>query len=165
LAQGYPSSSEKRVEIKKIGRLFKKTGQNYLCYQNAEQWLCERLLAWANRSGKSAVIDSVVVVPQGLPEFDTTSKDIDLFLRARRSVGRKELCVSNGIKILIVPILENGFKNVLAQIAHIGSYLINNVFQVRARCDPALEGIGLLVDRIQRSSKFKRHFHQDFLQA
>jgi hypothetical protein len=77
-----------------------------------------RLLAWSDRTRQSTVIYPVIVVPQGLTKLNTATQDFDLFLRTRRSVGRQKSIVHHGIEILVVPVLENGLENVLAQTAH-----------------------------------------------
>lgn len=77
-----------------------------------------RLLARTDRSGQTAVVNAIVVVPQRLAQLDPLAKDFDLFLRSGRCIGRQEMQIDDGIEIFVVSILQNCLKNVLAQIAH-----------------------------------------------
>jgi len=86
----------------------------------------ERLLARADSAGQATVIDSIVIVPEWLTQLYTTTKNFDLLLRSSRGIGRQELRVYNRIKILVVTVLENGFENVLAKIAHTKGNPIRN---------------------------------------
>ncbi len=81
------------------------------------------LLARTNRSGQTAVVDAVVVVPQGLAQFDSLSQYFDLLLRSGRGIGWQEVQINDRIEILVVSILQNRLKNVLAQIAHCLTHL------------------------------------------
>jgi len=77
-----------------------------------------RLLARPNGASQAAVIDTIIVVPQRLSQFDSLSKNFDLLQRPGWCVGRLELVVSLRIEVLVVPILENRLENVLAKSAH-----------------------------------------------
>lgn len=79
---------------------------------------CLSLLAGANCARQTAVVHSVIVVPQRLPEFNSLSKNFDLLLRTSWSICWQKFHVHNWIEILIVSILQNRFKNVLTKIAH-----------------------------------------------
>jgi hypothetical protein len=92
-----------------------------------------RLLAWADCSRQSTVINAIIVVPQRLTQIDAATEYLDFFLRTRRSIGRKETIVHYRIKVLVVPILEDGLKNVLAQTAHSVKPLIGKQIECFAR--------------------------------
>lgn len=71
-------------------------------------------------------------MPQGLTEFNASSKNFDLFLRTGRCIGRQELRISDGIEILVVTVLEDGFENIFAKIAHTVWNLLSEIHQIRA---------------------------------
>ena len=85
-------------------------------------------------------------MPQGLSEFHTSSKNFDLLLRASWCIGGQKLPISDRIKVLIVTVLENGFENIFAKIAHIVWNLLSEIHQIRAPSRvPELSCIGLFV--------------------
>jgi hypothetical protein len=94
--------------------------------------VAESLLSGTDRSGQTAVIYPVIVVPKWLPQFDATAKHFDLLLGTGGCVGGKKLPVGDGIKILIVTVLENGFENVLAKTAHCFMNLVRVIHQRQA---------------------------------
>ncbi len=105
-----------------------------------------QLLARTNSACQTAVVDSVVVVPQGLSEFHTSSQNFDLLLRASRCIGGQELPISDGIEVLIVTVLENGFENIFTKIAHTVWNLLIEIRQIRAPGHASeLSCIGLFV--------------------
>jgi hypothetical protein len=82
-----------------------------------------RLLAWSDRSCQTAVVNAVVIVPQWLAQLDSATQNFDLLLRSSRRISWQEVTVNDRIKVLVVSILQNRFKYVLAQIAHCVAHL------------------------------------------
>jgi len=83
-----------------------------------ERFFTRKLFARANSAGESAVINTVIRVPQWLPEFDATTEDFDLLLRTGWCVGWQKVVVDDWVEVFVMTVLENCFKNVLAQITH-----------------------------------------------
>mgnify|MGYP003662818661 CR=1 FL=1 len=72
------------------------------------------LLARADRTGQTAVIDAVGRVPQRLSQLDSLAEDFDLFVAARGCIGGCELLIQLGDKIFVVSVTQDGFENVFA---------------------------------------------------
>ena len=76
-------------------------------------WSRGMLLARANRTGQSAVVFAVILVPQRLTHFNATCQFRQLFGRSRGGIRRPEvLGIGRGGKVFIVPELLDRFKNV-----------------------------------------------------
>jgi hypothetical protein len=72
------------------------------------------LLAWSDRAGQAAVVDSIGVVPQRLAEFNTTTQNFNLLGASGRCIGGDEVIVFMRDKVFIVAVTQDGFENVLA---------------------------------------------------
>ena len=77
----------------------------------------EALFSGADRACQTAVINAVGVVPKGLAQLDTSTKHFNLVGAARRRIRRDEFLVPLGHEVLVMPVPQNRFKNVLA-LAH-----------------------------------------------
>jgi len=70
--------------------------------------------AGANRANQAAVVIAVFIVPEWQAQLQAPAEDIDLLLRTSRGVGRIEIRLCVREPVLIVPVLQNGLKHVLA---------------------------------------------------
>lgn len=77
-----------------------------------------RSLTRPDGTSQTAVIHTVIVVPQRLTQFDSLAKNFDLLQRPGWRVRRLELVVGLRIEILVMPVLENRLKNIFAKTAH-----------------------------------------------
>ena len=60
------------------------------------------LLSGANCSEEATVVDSIVIVPEGLSEFDASAENFNFLFGAGGCIGRKELGIGDWVEILII---------------------------------------------------------------
>ncbi|SMP71802.1 hypothetical protein SAMN06265222_114117 [Neorhodopirellula lusitana] len=76
--------------------------------------LVPNLLAWANGTGKTAVVDAVGGVPKWLAEFNATAKDFDFLWAACWGICCTKVLIFLRDEIFVVTVAKDGFEDVLA---------------------------------------------------
>lgn len=72
-----------------------------------------RLLAWANRTGQSAVVNTVGGMPQRLAQFDSAAEHLNFFRTASGGVRCDEVFILLRAEVFIVTIAKDCFEDIL----------------------------------------------------
>jgi hypothetical protein len=64
----------------------------------------QRLLAWANGSGQSAVVNTVGIVPQGLAQLDAATENFDFFGASGGGIGGLEMMIFIGNEVFVMTV-------------------------------------------------------------